>query len=111
MRPFWRHVWQKWGALDQRTLVSKLDWCFRSVSAGLGADFGPMFYRREPILARFWIDFGPMLVGFGTIFDDFDRIEEASSSIAKLSSATRMLDFLENSKENRGFAALPPSRC
>ena len=55
---------------------------------------GPFLDRPEPILDRFWADVGRLGDDFWL---NFDRIERASSSIAKLSSATRMLDFLENS--------------
>ena len=52
--------------------------------AASGTDFGPILDHPEPILDRFWAD-------VGRFWDDFwlniDRIEEASSSIAKLSSA------------------------
>ena len=70
-----------------------------------GADFGPILDRPEEILDRIWADVGRFWDDFWL---NFDRIEEASS---KLSSATRMLDFLDNSRENQGFAALFPGRC
>ena len=45
----------------------------------------------EPIWDRFWVDLGPMLGRFWFDFwQNFDSIAKASSSIAKLSSATRM---------------------
>ena len=59
--------------------------CFWFVLAGPGNDFGPILDRPESILGRFWADVGRFWDDFWL---NFDPIGEASSSIAKLSSAS-----------------------
>ena len=109
-------TWPDFGPQDGPKLGPK--WTQNQPKNGLrgeissGTDFGPILDRSWTDFDRFWDDFWSIL---GRCWIDFwlnfDRIEEDSWSIVKLSSATRMLDFLKNSWENWGFAASSPGRC
>ena len=91
--PSWGHVGdifrKKEGAVwDARVFVVGFVLLVRFGRPGgrFWTDFGPSGTDFGPILDRFWADVGRFWDDFWL---NFDPIEEASSSIAKLSSASR----------------------